>query len=330
MRRPHRPRAGLAAIAAVLVLGVACGAVEGTVCGLAGYSTEIQDELDTLVSLDPELVAQAGTPENAAALAALDALEATEAAAQAALDAASDEEVGQIVRAAFQAVLDTTATTVADTRDAIASGNATQVEKELDDVQVASDAIGAFLGVVDGLGIECPGASVSPSEAPSVSAPPSVAPTPEVTPTVVPTATPTPAPTPTATPPPTATPAPTPTAAPPATPPPTATPAPTPTATATPTATPTASESPSASVPGSPEPSPSPSAEPGDEDGGLLPWIIVLGLLGTAAAAIVLWFNQRNEPPPTAGLGGPTDETLPGESPTVPPPTTPPPGATPS
>jgi hypothetical protein len=312
MRRVHLPRAALAAITAALLLGVACGGIEGAVCGLAGYSTDIQDELDTLLALDPALVAQAGTPENAAALAALDSLDATEAAAQANLDSATDDEVGPVVRAGFQAILDATESASTDLRAAIDAGDAGAVASAMDQVQLASDAIDAFQELVEGLRIECPGASVSPSQAPSASVPPSVAPTPVVTPTVEPTAT--PAPTPTATPGPTATPAATATAAPPETAAPTPTPPPaTPTASPSPTASPTPSESPSASGSGSAEPSPSPSAEPGDEGGGLLPWIIVLGLLGTAAAAIVLWFNQRNQPPPADDLGGP-----------------PPPGATPS
>lgn len=314
----HQRRAALAAIATVLVLGVACGGIEGAVCGLAGYSSDIQDELDTLLSLDPVLVAQAGTPENVAALAALDSLDATVQAAQTALDAASDRDVGPVVRAAFQAVLDATSSASTDLRSAIDAGDAAAVASAMSQVQLASDAIGAFQGVIDGLGIDCPGASASPSEQPA-SVPASVAPTPVVTPVPEPTPTATPAPTPTPAP----SVAPTPTPAPTPIPEVTATPAPT--ATASPTPTPTPSESATASASASAEPSPSPSAAPDDAGGGLLPWIIILGLLGTGAAAVVLWYNQRNQPPPTDGLGGPTDvDPMKGE-PMAPPPTSGPP-----
>jgi hypothetical protein len=90
------PRAGLAAVAAVLILGVACGGVEGPGCLLVDYSADMQQDLDAIAALDPALIAQAGTPENAAALAALDSLDATQATAQGALDATTDEEVGPV------------------------------------------------------------------------------------------------------------------------------------------------------------------------------------------------------------------------------------------
>ena len=80
--RPHRSHALVAILATGLLLVAACsGPVETAVCGLTAYTAEIQEQLDTLTALDPELVAQAGTPENQAALAALDALDATVAEA---------------------------------------------------------------------------------------------------------------------------------------------------------------------------------------------------------------------------------------------------------
>ena len=331
VRRPSRSAATV--VVASLLLAVACGGVQSAVCGLSGYTTDIQDDLDALVALDAELVVQDGTPENAAALAALDSLEATSAAAQATLDAATDDEVGPVVREAFQAVIDASEDSAADFRQAIETGNPNQVEAAQEGAQLASDAIGAFQTVIDGLGIDCPGASSAPSEVASTSAAPSVAPTPVVTPVPTPVP-PTATPEPTETPEPVETPepedTPSPTAAP------TATPAPTPTATPTPSPTPTATPSPSLSPSASPsesaspEPSPSPSGEGDDEGGGLLPWIIVLGLLGTGAAAVVLWYNQRNQPP-TDTLGGPDDLEVPPTGPPAgpPPPAAPPPGAPP-
>ncbi len=155
----------LATLVVVMVVGAACGAISGPVCLLSDYTADIQEELDALTALDPALVAQSGTAENAAALAAVESLEATVAAAQEALDAASDDEVGGVVRAAFQAVLDTTSTAAADMRTAIESGDANEVADAQEGVQLASDAIGAFQGTVDGLGIECPGASPRPPRA---------------------------------------------------------------------------------------------------------------------------------------------------------------------
>jgi hypothetical protein len=324
----RQSRSAAAVVAASLLLAVACGGVQTAVCGLSGYTTDIQDDLHALVALDAELVVQDGTPENAAALVALDSLEGTSAAAQATLDAATDDEVGPVVREAFQAVIDASEDSAADFRQAIESGNPNQVESAQEGAQLASDAIGAFQTVIDGLGIDCPGASGAPSEVPSASAAPSVAPTPVVTPVPTPVP-PTASPEPTETPEPAETPEPEDTPSPTAVP--TATPAPTPTATPTASPTPTATPSPSASQSqsASPEPSPSPSGEGDDQGGGLLPWIILLGLLGTGAAAVVLWYNQRNQPPSDT-LGGPDDlEVPPTGPPTGPPPPGPPPPASP-
>ena len=98
-------------MAILVVLGLvlaACGSVSTAVCGLSGYATQIDEDLEELAALDPALVAQAGTPENATALASLDAVEATAADAQDTLDAATDSEVGPIMRNLFQTALDAT------------------------------------------------------------------------------------------------------------------------------------------------------------------------------------------------------------------------------
>jgi outer membrane biosynthesis protein TonB len=353
----RRSRHSMLAVAALLAFTVACGALSTSVCGLMSLTTSIQGDLETLANLDPALVAQAGTPENATALATLDALETTLDEAQSTLDDSTDDEVGPVVRAAFQAVLDAASTSAADLRSAIESGDEAAVADAIGGIQLALDAIGAFQEVVGGLGIDCPGASASASAAASV--PASVAPslTAEPTPTPVP-PTPTPVP-PTPTPAPTATPeetddedeSPTP-AAPTATPAPTPVP-PTPTPTTTPSPTPTPSPSPSASASASAsesaEPSAAPSGEPDDGTGGLLPWIIILGLLGTGAAAVVIWYTQRNQPPTDGDLGGPdtgpvtgpagstgevgsfedTQVTPPGPPPSTPPSSTPPPSTPP-
>jgi hypothetical protein len=295
------------AVAALLAFTAACGAVTTSVCGLLGFTTSIQGDLETLAGLDPALVAQAGTPENTAALATIDALETTLDEAQTTLDEATNDEVGPVVRVAFQAVLDATSSSAADLRSAIESGDEAAVADAIDGIQLALDAIGAFQGVVGESGVDCPSASPSEGASPSLA---SVAPsvTPEPTPTPVP---PTPTPVP-----PTPTPAetpdddetPTPVPATPTPVPATPTPVP-PTPTPTPSPTPSPSPSPSAlasaSGSASAEPSPSPSGEPDDETGGLLPWIIVLGLLGAGAAAVVLWYTQRNQPPTDGELGGP-------------------------
>jgi hypothetical protein len=287
----------LATLVVVMVVGAACGAISTSICGLATFTASIQGDLETLAGLDPALVAQAGTSENATALATLDALEATLDEAQTTLDESTDDEVGPVVRAAFQAVLDATSNSAADLRSAIESGDETAVLEAIEGIQLAIDAIGAFQAVVGDSGIDCPGASPSPSAEASPSLAPSVAPTPVVTPTPAPTPVP-----PTATPEPVETPEPAETPEPEDSPSPTAAPVvtPVPTPTATPTPSPTPSPSPSASASASEsasaEPSPSPSGE-GEEGSGLLPWILVLGLLGTGAAAIVLWYTSRNEPP---------------------------------
>jgi hypothetical protein len=332
----RRPRLILAILAVTLLLAAACGGVSTAVCGLSAYATEIEDDLVSLSGLDPALVAQAGTPENAAALAALDSLDATLAAAQSALDTATDDEVGPVIRVAFQAALDATETVADNLRSAIEAGDAAAVASALDQVTLATTAIDAFQTAVEGSGIECPGASASPSEAASPSVAPSVAPSETPAPTPAPTASPTPAetPEPTETPEPEDTPesSPTPASTPVATPAATPTASPTPTATPTPSPSPSASESASASASGSAsaEPSAAPSGE-GDEGGNLLPWILVLGLLGTAAAGVVLWYNARNQPPPDDSLGGPEGgpDDLEITQPGAPPSAGPPPGAPP-
>jgi hypothetical protein len=314
MRRPTRSRPALAALGLVLVLAVACGGLGTAVCGLSDYADEIQSEVDALAGLDPALVVQPGTPENTAALASLDTLEAVEAEAQAALDAATDEEVGPAVRVAFQLVLDTTTAVVDQMREAIDSGDAAAVATAQGNLGAVSDAIDAYQAIVDGLGIECPGASASAGASPSVA--PSLTPEPTPvppTPTPVP-PTPTPAP-PTPTPEPAETPddeTPTPVPATPTPVPATPTPGPpTPTPSPTPTPTPSLPSSASASPSESAEPSAAPSGEPDDETGGLLPWILILGLLGAGAAAVVVWYTQRNQPPTDGDLGGPDGATAP-------------------
>jgi outer membrane biosynthesis protein TonB len=275
-------------VAVLLTFAVACGGLETAVCGLAELGTAIQDDLDELLALDPEQVAQPGTPDNLAALAALDALDATIEEAQSALDSASDDEVGPIVREAFQAALDLSAAASEALRGAIESGDPKQVAAALGTAQLASDAIGVFLSLVDGLGVECPG-TASPSAAASDAPDPTVQPTPTLEPTPVPTVEPTPV----------STAAPTPTAAPTATPEPSAATTPVPTPVPTPAPTPTATPSPGPTTTASPspseEPTPSPSepATPDEGGTGLLAWIVVLGVLGTGAAAFVLWYTNR-------------------------------------
>ena len=273
--------------------------------------TTIQTDVDTLSGLDAAQVATAGTPDNLTALATLDTLDATVAEAQTALDAASDDDVGGVVRASFQGVLDATSSASSSLRSAIAAGDEGEVSLALTGLSAVSVAISAFTGLVNGvIGEGCPGASASAS----ASAAATIEPTPTLEPTLAPTATPVP---PTATPEPTATPAPTatpqesetetpeaatPTAAP------TATPAPTPTPTPTPTPSPvrrtlspTIEPSPTASEPPSPD----------DEGSGLLPWILVLGAGGLGAAIVVLWYMNRDEEgeTPPDDLGGPDDGT---------------------
>jgi outer membrane biosynthesis protein TonB len=312
----------------LLVVGItACGTISTTVCGLSSYALELQADLEALGALDPELVAQEGTPENAAALAAIDDLDATRTAAQEALDAASEDDVGRVVRSAFQAALDATELATEALREAIASGDSATVGEALDQVQRATDAINAFLGVVDGLEADCP----EPSAADSGTASPSeaITPTPEVTPTEAPTPTvePTPEPTPTpeatltATPEPTSSPtttpspSPSPTAPPTASPTPTPSPSPSPTASPTPTPTATASPSPtpsqsaSTTASESPQPSSSPGDEPGDDGGGLPGWAVI-GALGLGAAALFVWARSRSSSQPPDATDG-TGETAP-------------------
>jgi hypothetical protein len=313
MRRPTPPRPVLAAVGLVLVVATACGGLGTAVCGLSDYAAEIQGEVDALAALDPQQVATPGTPENTAALASLDVLETVESEAQAALDAASDEEVGPAVRAAFQLVLDTTTAVIANMREAIESGDADAVAAAQGNLSAVSDAIDAYEFIVEGLGIECPGASASASVLATESAAASVAPSLTPEPTPVP---PTPVP-PTPTPEPVETPddeTPTPVPATPTPVPATPTPVPatsSPTPTPSPTPSPSPSPSASATASESAEPSAAPSGEPDDETGGLLPWIIILGLLGTGAAAVVVWYTQRNQPPTDGDLGGPDTGSAP-------------------
>ena len=67
-------------------------------------------------------MAQSGTPENAAALDAIDGLDATRAEGQDALDSAADD-VGPVIERAFQAALDATEIGAANLRTAVESGD---------------------------------------------------------------------------------------------------------------------------------------------------------------------------------------------------------------
>ena len=140
----------------LLVMGVvACGSpLRTAACGLNTYGTAIQQQLNALVALDPAQVAQGGTPDNVAALAALDALDQAAADGQAALDAASEDEVGDRIRTLFQSALDLTTAASTALRSAIDSGDAQTVADALADVQTASDAISTFLAATGD--IECP------------------------------------------------------------------------------------------------------------------------------------------------------------------------------
>ena len=91
-------------------------------------------------------MAQAGTPENAAANDALDALDQAAADGKEALDAASEDEVGDRIRTLFQSALDLTTAASTALRSAIDSGDAATVTAAMADVQTASDAIGTVPG----------------------------------------------------------------------------------------------------------------------------------------------------------------------------------------
>jgi hypothetical protein len=64
------------------------------------------------------------------------------------------------------------------------------------------------------------------------------------------------------------------------------------------------SQSPSASATATASASASPAPEPTDNGtGGLLPWVVGIGLLGGGAAAIYFWYRSNQNPPPDDGLG---------------------------
>src|SRR4029453_5401987 len=125
---------------------------------------------------------QAGTPENAAANEALDALDQAATDGQAALDAATEDEVGDVIPNLFQAALDLTPAASNALRTAIDSGDAQAVTDAMADVQTASDAIQQFLNAT--ADIECPTPEPSVSEAVAT---PTLAPTPTIEPTPEPT-----------------------------------------------------------------------------------------------------------------------------------------------
>ena len=149
----------------LLVMGVvACGSpLRTAACGLNTYGTAIQEQLTALLALDPALVAQDGTPENAAAHEALDALDQAAADGKEALDAASEDEVSDRIRSLFQRALDLTTAASTALRSAIESGDAATVTAAMADVQTASDAIGTFLAATGE--IDCPTPEPSTSEA---------------------------------------------------------------------------------------------------------------------------------------------------------------------
>ena len=194
-----RRRSPLAVLAlSLLVMGVvACGApLRTAACGLNTYGNAIQEQLNALLALDPALVAQAGTPENAAANDALDALDQAATDGQAALDDASEDEVGDRIRTLFQGALDLTTAATTALRSAIESGDPQTVTAAMGDVQTAATAIQQFLDATGD--IDCPTPEPSASEAVATptlepTAEPTLEPTAE--PTVEPTAEPTQEPT---------------------------------------------------------------------------------------------------------------------------------------
>ena len=313
----HRRRhLALVILPLALVVLTACGRVENAACSLFDYGVEIQADLNELLALDPALMAQSGTPENAAALEAIESLEATGAEGQAALDTAA-EDVGPVIEAAFQAALDATAAGAANLRAAVESGDPATVTAAIGDVQVAADAIDAFMTALGDSRLSAAmqhrhrrpkgrahRRSASPSASASATTPASDTPTPSPSASAAPTPTltpsPTPEPTPTATPTPTPTPDPTPLADAiadaranaDANREPDATASPTPTA--SPTASPSLSPSPSPTETASPsaEPSPSPSGESGDQGPGPVPWLAGLVLVAVAGGAIYVWYQN--------------------------------------
>jgi hypothetical protein len=167
-----KPRRHLALVVVpLLVIGLAaCGGVQTAACSLFGYAVEIQADLNELLALDPALVAQAGTPENAAALDAIDGLDATRAEGQNALDAAADD-VGPVIERAFQAALDATEIGAANLRTAVESGDPAAVTEAMGDVQLAANAIDTFMTALGDSRFECDGgASPSATEGSSASA----------------------------------------------------------------------------------------------------------------------------------------------------------------
>ena len=208
----RRRRLALVIASLALVILTACGRVENAACSLFDYGVEIQADLNELLALDPALVAQSGTPENAAALDAIDSLEATGAEGQDALDTAADD-VGPVIEAAFQAALDATAAGAANLRAAVESGDPAAVTSAMGDVQVAANAIDAFMTALGDSRLECGDAAApsttegssasalaSASASASATTPPSDTPTPSPSATESPTLEPTPSPTPSPTP----------------------------------------------------------------------------------------------------------------------------------
>ena len=170
---PMKPRRRLALfVVPLLVIALAaCGGVQTAACSLFGYAVEIQADLNELLALDPALVAQSGTPENAAALDAIDGLDATRAEGQDALDSAADD-VGPVIERAFQAALDATEIGAANLRTAVESGDPAAVTEAMGDVQLAANAIDTFMTALGDSRFECDeAASPSTTEGSSASAP---------------------------------------------------------------------------------------------------------------------------------------------------------------
>ena len=189
---PMKPRRHLALVAVpLLVIALAaCGGVQTAACSLFGYAVEIQADLNELLAIDPALMAQSGTPENAAALDAIDGLDATRAEGQDALDSAADD-VGPVIERAFQAALDATEIGAANLRTAVESGDPAAVTEAMGDVQLAANAIDTFMTALGDSRFECDEAAspsategssasalASASASASASAPPSDTPTP--------------------------------------------------------------------------------------------------------------------------------------------------------
>ena len=168
--KPRR-RLALVAVPLLVIALAACGGVQTAACSLFGYAVEIQADLNELLALDPALVAQSGTPENAAALDAIDGLDATRAEGQDALDSAADD-VGPVIERAFQAALDATEIGAANLRTAVESGDPAAVTEAMGDVQLAANAIDTFMTALGDSRFECDeAASPSATEGSSASAP---------------------------------------------------------------------------------------------------------------------------------------------------------------